>query len=73
MAPDAEAERRAEKGRPGVLTSAFRQRFGPPYLLLRDLYALDAFVAVQEVRQIFSLVGVDPDNHPGSPQGSLSE
>jgi len=69
MAPDAEAERCAEQGRPGVLTSAFWRRFGPPCLLLRNLYARGAFIAVQEVREIFSLVGVDPDNHPGLTPG----
>ena len=52
-----------------MLTSTFWQRFGPPYLLLRDLYALDAFIAVEEVREIFSLVGVNPDNHPGLTPG----
>ena len=48
-----------------MLTSAFRRRFGPPYLLLRNLYALGAFIAVEEIREILRLVGVDPDNDPG--------
>ena len=61
MAADAEAE----QCRPGALASAFRWRFGPPCLLLRDLQALSAFIAVKEIREILSLVGIDPDNHPG--------
>ncbi len=69
MAPDTEAERCAQQCRPGVLTSALWRRFGPPCLLLRNLYALTAFIAVQEIREIFGLVGVDPDNHPGLTPG----
>ncbi len=61
MAADAEAE----QCRPGALASAFRWRFGPPGLLLRDLRALSAFIVVKEIREILSLVGIDPDNHPG--------
>jgi hypothetical protein len=34
---------------------------------------LGAFIAVKEIREIFGLVGVDPDYDPGSPHGSLSE
>jgi len=64
MAAHTEADRRAEQGRPGVLTGAFRRYFGPPPLL-RNLYALDAFIAVKELREIFSLVGVDSDDDPG--------
>ena len=33
---NAEADRRAERDRPGVLATALGRRFGPPYLLLRD-------------------------------------
>ena len=61
MATDAEAE----QCRPGALASAFRRRFGPPGLLLRDLQALSAFIAVKEIREILGLVGIDPDNDPG--------
>jgi len=32
----AEADRRAERDRPGMLATALGRRFGPPYLLLRD-------------------------------------
>jgi len=43
-------------------------------LLRRDLLsALCAVVAVEELGEVLGLVGVDPDDDPGSPQGSLSE
>jgi hypothetical protein len=43
-------------------------------LLRRDLLsALCAFIAVEEFGQVLGLVGVDSDDDPGSPQGSLSE
>ena len=48
-----------------MLTGGLWRRFGPPSLLLRNLYALGAFIAVEEVREIFGLVGVDPDHDPG--------
>jgi hypothetical protein len=42
--------------------------------LRRDLLsALRTFIAVEEFGQVLGLVGVDPDDDPGSPQGSLSE
>jgi len=65
VAADAIADRRAKQRRPGVLASALGRRFGPPYLLLRNPYALDAFIAIQELREIFGLIGVDPDDDPG--------
>jgi hypothetical protein len=34
-------------------------------LLLRDLYAPGAFMAVEEVRELLGLVGADPDHDPG--------
>jgi hypothetical protein len=40
---------------------------------MRDLQPLSAFIAIEKLGEILSLVGVDPDNYPGSPQGSLSE
>ena len=40
-------------------------RFGPPGLLLRDLRALSAFIAVKEIREKLRLVGIDPDDYPG--------
>ena len=73
MAADAEAGRRAKQRRPGVLASALRRRFSPPWLLLRDLHLLGAFMAVEELREIYSLIGVDSDDARGSPHGSLSE
>jgi hypothetical protein len=36
-------------------------------LLVRNLLALCAFIAVEELREVFSLVGVDPDHDPGFP------
>jgi hypothetical protein len=49
-----------------VLTGALRRQFGPPsLLLLRNLHPLDAFIAVEELREVFSLVSVDSDDDPG--------
>ena len=48
-----------------MLTVALRRRFGPPSLLLRNLHPLDAFIAVKELREVFSLVSVDSDDDPG--------
>jgi hypothetical protein len=59
------ADRRAEQRRTGVLTGALRRQFGPPSLLLRNLHPLDAFIAVEELREVFSLVSVDSDDDPG--------
>ncbi|MGO8892140.1 MAG: hypothetical protein ACLP8X_21675 [Streptosporangiaceae bacterium] len=42
-------------------------------MLERGLPALSAFIAVEKLGQILGLVGVDPDDDPGSPQVSLSE
>jgi len=56
-----------------VLTSALRRQFGLSSLLLRNLHPLDAFIAVEELREVFSLVSVDSDDDPGFPHGSLSE
>jgi hypothetical protein len=41
-------------------------RFGPLSLLPRNLYALGAFIAVEEIREIFGLAGADhdPGVHP---------
>ena len=49
----------------GVLAIALRRRLGPPSLLLRNLQALDAFIAVKELREKFSLVSVDSDDDAG--------
>ena len=48
-----------------MLTVALRRQFGSPSLLLRNLYPLGAFIAVEELREVFSLVSVDSDDDPG--------
>ena len=44
---------------------AFARWFGPPYLLMRDLQTLSAFIAIEKLCEIPGLVGVDPDDYPG--------
>ena len=48
-----------------MLTAALRRQFGLPPVLLGNLHPLDAFIAVEELREVFSLVSVDSDDDPG--------
>ncbi len=38
-------------------------------LLKRDQPALRALVTIEELREVFGLVSVDPDDHPGFTPG----
>ena len=54
--------------RPGLERDRLDRR-----LLNRDLPALYAFVAVEELGEVLGLVGVDPDDDPGLTPGLLDE
>ncbi len=42
-------------------------------LLKRDLPALRALIAIEELREVFGLVRVDPDDYPGFTPWLFSE